>query len=140
MNSTSTVYVISLGILLHISLFYLFSPACKGSWGWTKRALSEGKQTKFYIFSVQAVKKNIPILIDAERPREGLDDLLKLADYVVCSAKFPKASVFFSLELVTNVLYQIFSHQHCFHFINVKMILTVHFAVPSQSINVLFTL
>ncbi|BAT95480.1 hypothetical protein VIGAN_08221800 [Vigna angularis var. angularis] len=39
----------------------------------------------------EAVKKNIPILIDAERPREGLDDLLKLADYVVCSAKFPKA-------------------------------------------------
>ncbi|XP_020224934.1 uncharacterized protein LOC109806830 isoform X4 [Cajanus cajan] len=39
----------------------------------------------------EAVRKNIPILIDAERPREGLDDLLKLADYVVCSAKFPKA-------------------------------------------------
>lgn len=38
---------------------------------------------------MQAVRKNIPILIDAERPREGLDDLLKLADYVVCSAKFP---------------------------------------------------
>ncbi|TKY52792.1 Sulfofructose kinase [Spatholobus suberectus] len=38
----------------------------------------------------EAVRKNIPILIDAERPREGLDDLLKLADYVVCSAKFPK--------------------------------------------------
>ncbi|XP_061368589.1 uncharacterized protein LOC133311552 isoform X2 [Gastrolobium bilobum] len=39
----------------------------------------------------EAVRKNIPILIDAERPREGLDDLLKLADYVVCSAKFPQA-------------------------------------------------
>ncbi|KAK7345708.1 hypothetical protein VNO77_16318 [Canavalia gladiata] len=39
----------------------------------------------------EAIRKNIPILIDAERPREGLDDLLKLADYVVCSAKFPKA-------------------------------------------------
>ncbi|KAK2401261.1 ribokinase [Trifolium repens] len=39
----------------------------------------------------EAARKNIPILIDAERPREGLDDLLKLADYVVCSAKFPKA-------------------------------------------------
>ncbi|KAG4991172.1 hypothetical protein JHK87_024629 [Glycine soja] len=37
----------------------------------------------------QAVRKNIPILIDAERPKEGLDKLLKLADYVVCSAKFP---------------------------------------------------
>ncbi|RDX61615.1 Ribokinase, partial [Mucuna pruriens] len=39
----------------------------------------------------EAVRKNIPILIDAERPREGLDDLLKFSDYVVCSAKFPKA-------------------------------------------------
>ncbi|KAK7277470.1 hypothetical protein RJT34_22483 [Clitoria ternatea] len=39
----------------------------------------------------EAVRNNIPILIDAERPREGLSDLLKLADYVVCSAKFPKA-------------------------------------------------
>ncbi|XP_061368585.1 uncharacterized protein LOC133311551 isoform X2 [Gastrolobium bilobum] len=39
----------------------------------------------------EAVRKNIPIFIDAERPRDGLDDLLKLADYVVCSAKFPQA-------------------------------------------------
>lgn len=34
----------------------------------------------------------IPILIDAERRREGLDDLLNLASYVVCSEKFPQAS------------------------------------------------
>lgn len=40
---------------------------------------------------MQAVRRKIPILIDAERPREGLDDLLKLADYAVCSAKFPQA-------------------------------------------------
>ncbi|KAL3029199.1 hypothetical protein AAZX31_03G150800 [Glycine max] len=39
----------------------------------------------------EAVKKNIPILIDAERLREGLDDLIKLADYVVCAARFPQA-------------------------------------------------
>ncbi|CAL0316875.1 unnamed protein product [Lupinus luteus] len=43
------------------------------------------------VVAQEAVRKNIPILIDAERPREGLDDLLKLADYVVCSAKFPQA-------------------------------------------------
>ncbi|KAK7267482.1 hypothetical protein RIF29_20156 [Crotalaria pallida] len=43
------------------------------------------------VVAQEAVRKNIPILIDAERPREGLDDLLKLADYVVCSSKFPKA-------------------------------------------------
>ncbi|CAL5436470.1 unnamed protein product [Camellia sinensis] len=35
--------------------------------------------------------RSIPILIDAERKREGLDDLLKFSDYVVCSAKFPQA-------------------------------------------------
>ncbi|KAI3749582.1 hypothetical protein L2E82_20196 [Cichorium intybus] len=39
----------------------------------------------------EANRRKIPILIDAERPREGLDDLLKLSDYVVCSAKLPQA-------------------------------------------------
>ncbi|XP_048232603.1 ribokinase isoform X2 [Ricinus communis] len=39
----------------------------------------------------EATRSNIPILIDAERKREGLDDLLKLASYAVCSAKFPQA-------------------------------------------------
>ncbi|KAK7396478.1 hypothetical protein VNO78_17516 [Psophocarpus tetragonolobus] len=39
----------------------------------------------------EAVKKNIPILMDAERLKEGLDDLMKLADYVVCAAPFPQA-------------------------------------------------
>ncbi|KAK9944943.1 hypothetical protein M0R45_010483 [Rubus argutus] len=39
----------------------------------------------------EATHRNIPILIDSERIREGLDDLLNLADYVICSAKFPKA-------------------------------------------------
>nr|XP_043635795.1 ribokinase-like isoform X2 [Erigeron canadensis] len=38
----------------------------------------------------KAISKKIPILIDAERPREGLDDLINLSDYVVCSAKFPQ--------------------------------------------------
>ncbi|XP_057965197.1 uncharacterized protein LOC131155800 [Malania oleifera] len=39
----------------------------------------------------EAARKNIPILIDAERKREGLDDLLNLASYVVCAEKFPQA-------------------------------------------------
>ncbi|XP_065873981.1 uncharacterized protein [Euphorbia lathyris] len=43
------------------------------------------------IVAQEAARKNIPILIDAERKREGLDDLLQLANYVVCSAKFPQA-------------------------------------------------
>ncbi|KAI4319350.1 hypothetical protein MLD38_032955 [Melastoma candidum] len=38
----------------------------------------------------EAVLRNIPILLDAERLREGLDDLLTLANYLVCSAKFPQ--------------------------------------------------
>ncbi|KAH7517468.1 hypothetical protein FEM48_Zijuj09G0068100 [Ziziphus jujuba var. spinosa] len=38
----------------------------------------------------EAARRNIPILIDAEKESERLDDLLKLADYVVCSAKFPQ--------------------------------------------------
>ncbi|KAF5482526.1 hypothetical protein F2P56_003086 [Juglans regia] len=43
------------------------------------------------IVAQEAVRQRIPILIDAERVREGLDDLLKLADYAICSAKFPQA-------------------------------------------------
>ncbi|KAJ7977139.1 Ribokinase, Carbohydrate kinase PfkB, Ribokinase-like protein [Quillaja saponaria] len=43
------------------------------------------------VIAQEAVRKDIPILIDAERTREGLDDLLKLADYAVCSTKFPRA-------------------------------------------------
>lgn len=63
--------------------------------------------TKILYFPVQAVRKNIPILIDAERPREGLDDLLKLANYVVCSAKFPKVSALFSMKLLFKEIYDI---------------------------------
>ncbi|KAI4350290.1 hypothetical protein L6164_004758 [Bauhinia variegata] len=43
------------------------------------------------VIAQEAANKKISILIDAERPREGLDDLLRLADYVVCSEKFPQA-------------------------------------------------
>ncbi|KAJ4969476.1 hypothetical protein NE237_016177 [Protea cynaroides] len=43
------------------------------------------------VVAQEASCRKIPILIDAERPREGLDNLLNFADYVVCSAKFPQA-------------------------------------------------
>ncbi|GAB4841278.1 hypothetical protein Ancab_022010 [Ancistrocladus abbreviatus] len=43
------------------------------------------------IVAKEANRKNIPIVIDAERKREGLDDLLNLASYAICSAKFPQA-------------------------------------------------
>ncbi|XP_037467672.1 sulfofructose kinase-like [Triticum dicoccoides] len=39
----------------------------------------------------EASQRKIPILVDAEKKREGLDDLLNFASYVVCSAKFPQA-------------------------------------------------
>lgn len=47
----------------------------------------------YEIFPVQAFQKNIPILVDAERKREGLDDLLNLASYVVCTEKFPQVNI-----------------------------------------------
>ncbi|XP_024004732.1 ketohexokinase isoform X2 [Eutrema salsugineum] len=43
------------------------------------------------VIAKEAARKKIPILVDAEKKREGLDDLLQLADYVVCTAKFPQA-------------------------------------------------
>ncbi|CAH8322584.1 unnamed protein product [Eruca vesicaria subsp. sativa] len=43
------------------------------------------------VIAKEASQKKIPILIDAEKKRDGLDDLLQLADYVVCTAKFPQA-------------------------------------------------
>ncbi|BAT85604.1 hypothetical protein VIGAN_04316700 [Vigna angularis var. angularis] len=38
----------------------------------------------------EAARNNIPILVEAESPREGLDELMKLADFVVCSSGFPQ--------------------------------------------------
>ncbi|GMJ01299.1 hypothetical protein like AT4G28706 [Hibiscus trionum] len=43
------------------------------------------------IVAKEAARKNIPILVDAERKREGLDELLDFASYAICSAKFPQA-------------------------------------------------
>ncbi|MBA0679386.1 hypothetical protein Goari_011157, partial [Gossypium aridum] len=43
------------------------------------------------IIAKEAACKNIPILVDAEREREGLDDLLNFASYAICSARFPQA-------------------------------------------------
>ncbi|XP_022758568.1 uncharacterized protein LOC111305361 [Durio zibethinus] len=43
------------------------------------------------VVAKEATRKNIPILVEAERKREGLDDLLDFATYAICSAKFPQA-------------------------------------------------
>ncbi|XP_010684806.2 uncharacterized protein LOC104899332 [Beta vulgaris subsp. vulgaris] len=42
------------------------------------------------VVAKEATRRNIPILVDAEKKREGLDELLNFATYVVCSAKLPK--------------------------------------------------
>lgn len=47
---------------------------------------------------VQASQRKIPILIDAERKREGLDELLNFSSYVVCSAKLPQVSCLIAEE------------------------------------------
>lgn len=52
---------------------------------------------KCMIISVQAVNKGIPILVDAERKREGLEELMSMATYVVCSANFPMVIFFYFL-------------------------------------------
>ncbi|GLU07843.1 hypothetical protein SLE2022_247830 [Rubroshorea leprosula] len=43
------------------------------------------------VVAEEAARKDIPMLVDAERKREGLDDLLKSVTYAICSAKFPQA-------------------------------------------------
>ncbi|KAL1550096.1 ribokinase-like isoform X1 [Salvia divinorum] len=43
------------------------------------------------VIAQEATRRGIPILIDAERKREGLDDLLSLSSYAICSAKFPQS-------------------------------------------------
>ncbi|KAL4586458.1 hypothetical protein LXL04_011094 [Taraxacum kok-saghyz] len=44
------------------------------------------------VLAHEANRRNIPILIDAERLRDGLDEFMYLSDYVVCSSKLPQAS------------------------------------------------
>ncbi|KAH0643043.1 hypothetical protein KY290_035429 [Solanum tuberosum] len=42
------------------------------------------------VVAQEAHQRSIPIVIDAERKIEGLDELLHLATYIVCSTKFPQ--------------------------------------------------
>ncbi|KNA15178.1 hypothetical protein SOVF_100330 [Spinacia oleracea] len=42
------------------------------------------------VIAKEATRRNIPILVDAEKKRDGLDELLSFATYVVCTAKFPQ--------------------------------------------------
>ncbi|XP_027350871.1 ribokinase-like isoform X2 [Abrus precatorius] len=52
----------------------------------------DGMFPKTALFVAQeAARNNLPILVEAESPREGLDEVLKLADFVICSTRFPQA-------------------------------------------------
>lgn len=42
------------------------------------------------VVAQEAHQRSIPIVIDAERKIEGLDELLRLATYIVCSTRFPQ--------------------------------------------------
>ena len=60
---------------------------------------------------LQASKRQLPILVDAERLREGLDEMLGYADYVVASAKFPQVysiPVYNLLSFLVQILCLIF--------------------------------
>ena len=52
----------------------------------------DGRLAEAALKVAQAARaKGIPVLVEAERLRPGLNDLLAQADYVVTSAKFPQA-------------------------------------------------
>ncbi|MCO5583585.1 hypothetical protein L7F22_037498 [Adiantum nelumboides] len=71
------------------------------------------------LLAKEAKRKSIPILVDAERKREGLDDLLALADYVVCSAKFPQAWT--ELPTLPEALVNISTKLPCLKFVIVTL-------------------
>lgn len=52
---------------------------------------------------LQACCRNIPILVDAEMGEEGFDKLLNMANYAVCSAKYPQVNTAF-LMAATSLL------------------------------------
>lgn len=47
-----------------------------------------------FFFRLQADSNNISILLNAEKRREGLNELLDLADYAICSTNFPMVRPF----------------------------------------------
>ncbi|XP_016569498.1 sulfofructose kinase isoform X1 [Capsicum annuum] len=53
--------------------------------------LQEAELLSALVVAREAHQRNIPIVVDAESKRERVDDLLNLATYVVCSARFPQA-------------------------------------------------
>ena len=52
----------------------------------------DGRLTEAACLLAKAAQEaGVPVLVEAERPREGLDELLQYADYVVTSKHFPQA-------------------------------------------------
>ena len=51
----------------------------------------DGRLTDCAVLLAKAARlKGVPVLVEAERPREGLDELLQQADYLCTSTHFPK--------------------------------------------------
>lgn len=48
------------------------------------------------VYPMQASRMDIPILVDAEKKRPWFDDILELANYAVCAAKFPQVNLYSS--------------------------------------------
>ncbi len=56
----------------------------------------DGRLTVSAILLAKAARqRGVPVLVEAERLREGLDELLKEADYLCTSAHFPKGNTLF---------------------------------------------
>ncbi len=59
----------------------------------------DGRLTEVALKLAQAAKaRNVPVLVEAERLRPGLELLLDEADYVFTSAHFPQVSVVTSIH------------------------------------------
>lgn len=52
------------------------------------------------VVAEEASHRNIPILVDAEMGEEGFDNLLNMASYAVCSAKYPQVRLSFRRQLL----------------------------------------
>ena len=70
----------------------------------------DGRNTRAAIeLAKKARSQGIPVLVEAERPRDGLDMLLCLADVVVTSEGFPKAYTGRGEGIVGPALSQVFA-------------------------------
>ena len=86
---------------------------------------------------MQTSQRKIPTLIDAERKREGLDEVLNFASCIVGSAKFPQVSCWIAKEQVHNCIILLKTPQFtCSPYSNVNHL---HFLCFRQEFSSLYT-